>query len=107
MSGPIATEYAAQVTEATRPRRTPPRSPERPLDAPAATSATPENEVIVAIQCRVWSRSRPNACAMSATKIGNVPNMSATVAAVVSRTEYANESWLIQIPSAAATITIR
>jgi hypothetical protein len=39
---------------------------------------------------------------MSATKIGSVPNMRATVAAVVSRTEYANVTWFSQIPSAAA-----
>ena len=38
---------------------------------------------------------------MSATKIGSVPNMSATVAAVVNRTEYANVTWFSQMPSAA------
>ena len=37
---------------------------------------------------------------MSATKIGSVPNMRATVAAVVNRTEYANVTWFSQMPSA-------
>jgi hypothetical protein len=78
-----------------------------PLDAPAATSPTPEKDVTVANQCRRWRRSRPKACAIKATKIGNVPNMSATVAAVVRRTEYAKESWLSQIPRTAATTTMR
>ena len=38
---------------------------------------------------------------MSATKIGSVPNMSATVAAVVSFTAKTKESWFSQMPERA------
>jgi hypothetical protein len=74
------------VALAPSPRRIPPRSLDRPPDEPAATRATPENEITVASQWRRRSRSIRSAWEMSATKIGNVPNMSATVAAVVRRT---------------------
>ena len=59
---------------------------DRPPEAPAATSATPENETTVASQWRACRCSIRSACATRATKIGSVPNISATVAAVVRRT---------------------
>ena len=72
--------------------------------APAATRATPEKEITVAAQWRRRRRSSPNAQEMSATKIGRVPNMSATVAAVVSFTAKTKESWFSQMPESAAPV---
>jgi len=86
MSGPIATEYAAQVAAPTSASRIPPMSPEIPPLAPSATSTTPENEIPAASQWRKRSFSEPKAHAIRPTKIGSVPKVSATVAAVVSLT---------------------
>src|SRR5262245_54870726 len=102
MSGPIATEYAAQVAAPTSASRIPPRSLEMPPLAPRAMRTTPKNEIPAASQCRSRSVSEPKAHAMSPTKIGSVPNTSATVAAVVSLTAYENETWFSQIPRSAA-----
>jgi hypothetical protein len=41
---------------------------------------------------------------MSATKMGSVPNIRATVAAVVSFTAKTNDSWFSQIPESAAPV---
>ena len=82
------TEYAAQVAAAATASRSPPTSPESPPPDPTATSATPANDTALAIQKIRDSRSRPNARAISAAKIGVDPRMRATVVAVVSFTAY-------------------
>jgi hypothetical protein len=87
MSGAIATEYAAHVAAVAIPRRSPHTSP-RTSPPPAATSATPTNETAAAIQKRERMRSKRNASAISAAKIGVVPRMSAVVDAFVSRIAY-------------------
>jgi len=55
-----------------------------PLWAPNATRQTPANETAAASQNRECSRSIPAIAAKTAVRIGIVPKMSATVAAVVS-----------------------
>ena len=85
MSGPIATEYAAQVAAPARARESPFRFAEKLPPEPAATRATPANESSAASQKRVLMCSMPVPRAISAVKIGRVPNSSATVVAVVKR----------------------
>jgi hypothetical protein len=74
---------------------------ESPPLAPAATSATPENETATAIQWRSLRRSTPPSCEKRATKTGSVPKRSATVDAVVRRDAYAMQIWFRKMPTAA------
>src|SRR5215208_69301 len=105
MSGVIATEYAAHVTEVPTASRSPIRSPEKPPPAPPATSPTPTNEIAAAIQNVRVGRSRPTKLARIPMKIGVMPSTSATVDAFVSFTEYTNPSWFRKIAPAAIEIS--
>jgi hypothetical protein len=83
----IATEYPAHVAAVPIASRSPFTSPETP-PLPSVTSATPANEQPAASQNDDGSRSRPTRNANNPTKIGVVPRISATVDAVVRRSEY-------------------
>ena len=96
MSGPIATEYAAQVAEAMRPSVTPLRSPDEAARRAGRDERRPRRRRRRRPSSAAGrARSSPNARETSATKIGSVPKRSATVDAVV-RSDRVGERDLVQ-----------